>query len=418
MELWLGAAEAALGAGARDPNLAREWADTEDLRTAPASIAIYRASLAQARGDVAGTVRHARQALNLAGAEDHLIRGQGGAFLGLAAWADGNIVEALETFDAAVRSLHAAGNLVDELDATIVLADMWVALGRPESRPRALRAKPGAGNADGEPYPRATADLHVGLAELDRELDELTSARHHLETAHVLARQASISENRHRWYAAMAEVQAAAGEHAEAGRLLDLAEPLYRPGFYPETRPIPAMKARLAIAAGDPPSATEWSRSRGVSVGDDPDYLREYEHLTLVRLLLAEDRATRSSARPGAGAAPTVDALGLLDRLHAAAAEARREGSLIEIRVLQALAHDAHGNEPEAVAALQQAVGTTPEPDSHVRLYLDEGPPMLDLLHRAVTEHGVSSPRGSTDVWKEPRPSRREPHRGSPWPIR
>ena len=392
MELWLGAAEAALGAGARDPNLAREWADTEDLRTAPASIAIYRASLAQARGDVAGTVRHARQALNLAGAEDHLIRGQGGAFLGLAAWADGNIVEALETFDAAVRSLHAAGNLVDELDATIVLADMWVALGRP-SRARELYERSlEQATADGEPYPRATADLHVGLAELDRELDELTSARHHLETAHVLARQASISENRHRWYTAMAEVQAAAGEHAEAGRLLDLAEPLYRRGFYPETRPIPAMKARLAIAAGDPPAATEWSRSRGVSVGDDPDYLREYEHLTLVRLLLAEDRATRSSARPGAGAPPAVAALGLLDRLHAAAAEARREGSLIEIRVLQALAHDAHGNEPEAVAALQQAVGTTPEPDSHVRLFLDAGPPMLDLLDRAVTEHGVVVP--------------------------
>ena len=43
------------------------WADTEDLRTAPATILVYRASLAQARGDVAGTVRHARQALDLAG---------------------------------------------------------------------------------------------------------------------------------------------------------------------------------------------------------------------------------------------------------------------------------------------------------------------------------------------------------------
>jgi LuxR family maltose regulon positive regulatory protein len=390
MEQWLGAAEAALAAGAQDPNLAREWADTEDLRTAPATISIYRSSLAQARGDVAGTVRHARRALDLAGAEDHLIRGQGGAFLGLAAWADGNVAEALGTFGAAVRSLHAAGNLVDELDATIVLADMWVALGRPSRARELYQRSLQRATADGEPYPRATADLHVGLAELDRELDELTSARHHLETAHVLAQRASITENRHRWYVAMAEVRAAAGDHEEAARLLDLAETLYRRGFYPEIRPILATRARLAIAAGDLASAAEWSRNRGVSVGDDPDYLREYEHLTLVRLLLAEDRAAARSDRPGES--PAVAALVLLDRLHAAAAKAGREGSLVEIRVLQALAHHATGDDAPALAALEQAVGTTPEPDSNVRLYLDEGTPMLDLLRRAVAERGISLP--------------------------
>jgi LuxR family maltose regulon positive regulatory protein len=59
-------AEAALVAGAQNPDLASTWADTEDLRTAPATIAVYRASLAQARGDVADTVRQARSALDRA----------------------------------------------------------------------------------------------------------------------------------------------------------------------------------------------------------------------------------------------------------------------------------------------------------------------------------------------------------------
>ena len=69
------------------------WADTEELRTLPATIAIYRASLAQARGDAAGTAEHARRALDLAGPDDHLARGGAAGFLGLAAWAEGRRVE-------------------------------------------------------------------------------------------------------------------------------------------------------------------------------------------------------------------------------------------------------------------------------------------------------------------------------------
>ncbi len=154
------------------------------------------------------------------------MRGGAGGFLGLAAWAAGDVDEAIATFSEAVRSLHAAGNLVDELDGTIVLADMWVAAGRP-SRARqlyeqALRTATG----NGEPYPRATADLHVGLAELDRELDDLAGAEAHLETARILAERGSITENRHRWSVAMAQVRAARGDHEAAMQLLDQAAAL------------------------------------------------------------------------------------------------------------------------------------------------------------------------------------------------
>ena len=406
-------AEAALAAGAQDPDLAATWADTEDLRTAPATVSVYRASLAQARGDVAGTVRHARHVLDLAGPEDHFLRGAGGGYLGLAVWASGNVAEALSTFSDAVRSLHAAGNFVDELDTTIPLADMWVASGRPGRARRLFEQAMQTAVAGGPPYPRATADLHVGLAELDRELDDLPSADAHLETARVLAERASITENRHRWYVVMAQVCAARGDNNTATRLLDQAKTLYRHGFYPDVRPIAALKARVQIAGGDLSSADAWAEDRAVSVDDEPDYLHEYEHLTLARLRLAQHRADQL-IDGGAHAAAVTAVLGLLDRLHAAAEEAGRDGSVLEIRVLQALAHQARGDLPEALAALSGSFAATPEPDSYVRLYLDEGASMRVLLQdaaaaypqaRRLLEHATTS----VEAPVEPQQSFRDP---------
>ena len=60
--------------------------DEEEFRRLPGSIAMYRAGLALALGDVPDTVTYARRALDLAPEDDHLRRGAAAALLGLASW--------------------------------------------------------------------------------------------------------------------------------------------------------------------------------------------------------------------------------------------------------------------------------------------------------------------------------------------
>ena len=62
------------------------------------------------------------------------------------------------------------------------------------------------------------------------------------------------------------------------------------------------------------------------------------------------------------------------------AAEAqRRTGSVIEILVAQALAHQVQGNLPLALASLERAL-ILAEPEGYVRLFVDEGEPMRLLI--------------------------------------
>jgi LuxR family maltose regulon positive regulatory protein len=82
----------------------------------------------------------------------------------------------------------------------------------------------------------------VGLSEIDREVGDLGSARRHLETAAALDERASTTENRHRWFVAMGRLVDAEGDPERAIDLLDQAEQLYLRGFFPDVRPIPAVR--------------------------------------------------------------------------------------------------------------------------------------------------------------------------------
>ncbi len=405
-ELRIDEAERALAAAPADP--AARPADTEELRTLPLTVAVYRASLAQARGDVAGTLEHARRALELAGPADHLARGGAAGFLALAAWVQGDVASALTTFTQAVASLHAAGALVDELSSTVLLADMWRAAGRPSRAIRLCRLALQTAEAHGDLMARAAADLHTEISEITCDAADFASAKGHLERAAALGERASMAESGYRWFVAMARVADGRGEFGEAITLLDRAEQLYRPAFFPDVRPIAAMKARTWIRQGNLSPALAWAHEREVSATGDASYLREFDHLTLVRLLIAQHRATP-------GTSVLDQAAALLDRLRGPAESSGRGGSLIEIQMLRALVLDAQAHRAQALESLAAALEQAPEPEGYVRLFLDEGPPMVELLRDAALQ-GLAGghPRRLLSLGADTSGSQQRPETSSP----
>src|SRR3989440_6977863 len=358
------------------PAAAMVVVDEEEFRRLPGTIAIARAGLALARGDVPGTVTYARRALDLAPEDDHLTRGGAAGFLGLAAWASGDLEAAHRSYADGMASLQKAGNISDAINGAIALAAIRMAQGRLRQAMRTYERGLQLATEQGEPVLRGTADMYVGMSELYRERDDLHAATQHLLRSKELGEHTGFPQNRYRWRVAMARIREAQGDLDGALDLLDEAERLYMSDFSPNVRPIAALKTRVWVAQGRSGEALDWARERGLSVSDDLSYLREFEHITLARVLLARSKSDRADRS-------IHEAMGLLERLLQAAEEGERTGSVIEILVLQALAHQMQGDIPAALAPLSCALRLA-EPEGYVRMFVDEGPPVAALLAQSV----------------------------------
>jgi LuxR family maltose regulon positive regulatory protein len=174
----------------------------------------------------------------------------------------------------------------------------------------------------------------------------------------------------------MADVRVVQGDLESALALLAEAELNERRDPLPRARPIPAMRARIRIAQGRLDDAGAWATQAKVSVDDHPSYLREFEHITLARLLIArfsssgDNHVLREAAR-------------LLDRLHIAAQTGGRIGSLIEILLLESVVQHALGNLRSALDGLAQAL-TLAESEGFLRVFLDQGTRVRDLLRHSI----------------------------------
>jgi LuxR family maltose regulon positive regulatory protein len=353
-------------------------ADEEGFRSLPGMIELYRAGQALARGDSPGTVQHAGRALELAPEDDYHCRAGAAGLLGLAFWGDGDLEAAHRSYSECAAGLRRAGYVADVLGCAIALADIRIAQGRLGEATRTYEQALQLAAEQGGPVLRGTAGLHVGLSELCCERGDLQAARRHLLKSQELGEHNGLPQHPYRRRVAMARIREAEGDLGGALDLLDEAERLYVSDFFPNVRPVPALKARVWIAQGRFARALGWAREHGLSVDDDLSYLREFEHITLARALVAQYQDERAER-------VVQQATRLLGRLRPAAEAGGRTGHVIEILVLQALAHQALGEMPAALDSLDRAL-TLAEPEGYLRVFADAGPAMVPLLRAAAKQ--------------------------------
>ncbi|WP_127584620.1 LuxR C-terminal-related transcriptional regulator [Paenibacillus koleovorans] len=358
--------------------------DEEEFRRLPGLVAVYRAGLALILGDVPAVMKHAQRVLDLVPADDHLPRGAATALMGLAYWRSGELERAHRMFADGIAHVQLAGAISDAINGAIAIAEIHTAQGRLREAKRAYERGLQLAADHGEPDLRGTADIYVGLSELYRERDDLDAAAKYLLKSKEQGEHTGFPQYRYRWHVAMARIQATQGNGDSALNLLHEAERLYVHDFFLDARPAAALKARVWIAQGRLSEALDWAREQSLSASDEPSYLREFEYITLVRVLLAQYKSNRADRL-------MHEATALLERLLRAAEEGGRAGSAIEIRIVLALTHQVRGDIPTALVQLEHAL-TVAEPEGYVRVFADEGRPMAALLEEAAKRSTPASP--------------------------
>jgi LuxR family maltose regulon positive regulatory protein len=370
MEPPLDAAERALARAALaadDPFEPSAGKAASMLANIPAQIALHRGFLAQLRGDAEGTAAFASQALAELGGDERLLSSTAQGLLAAAEWFRGRLADAEQAFLSSIAGWQ-AGQPISW--GVYQLGRVQRAQGRLDAAADTYqRTLDIAVPSSASPAPPA-GPAYVGLGEVAYQRNELGSALRHVTDGIALCRQFLYPAPLGAGLVTLAWIRQAQGDPGGAAEAMgEAGRAGLGPGVTGLLNPVPAQRARLLLTQGDVAATARWAEERGLRPDDEPGYPREPEYLVLARVLLAQGRPAQ--------------ALTLLERMLSAAAAQGRNGSVIEIGALRALALAACGDQDAAVDALARSL-TLGCSQGYVRVFADEGAPMAALLGRLV----------------------------------
>jgi LuxR family maltose regulon positive regulatory protein len=261
--------------------------------------------------------------------------------------------------------------------------------------------------------------LYTGLADILRERNELEAARERAAQGIGLMPESGAAGTE-RWIEwqvcnllVLARIKQAQGDLDGAlAAVHEAQEQLAGFGATAFIAILGAFEAQLQVARGDVDAAVRWLRraeewQAPLHFGPIPQvfvYLAEHLEIAPVQVLIAEGRASGDPA-------PIHRALVLLDQLRNTVERSDVVWLRARALVLQALARQALGETPAALLALDEALALA-GPGGHLRLFLDEGPALTELLRDRST-HGTNPEYAAAVLAAlESRPARDAPRAG------
>jgi ATP/maltotriose-dependent transcriptional regulator MalT len=346
-----------------------------DTSTLLGSIMAARAYHANLQGHVEPAAGFARQALTDFTATDPTtcsLRVVAISLLGDASAIRGDLDVAWDAYNEAARVIRSVGdvhlNIVLNSNLANILAGKGQLRGAAELHRETLRM---AALPDGRTAPIGGRAC-VELSQLCYEWNDLDESAEHVEKGLALCRPWGNRETEAVGLVVQARLSAIRGEMKDACQSMQDAEQLvtnYRLGPI-NSAWVRSALARLWLAQGEISKVTKLVAESGVTTDGEITYLREPEFITLVRLMISQGEYEA--------------ALRLAGRMRAQTEAAGRNGRLIELLVLQALALQGEGKTDGALACLGKALSLA-RPERYVRSFLDEGEGLVKLLYLAKT---------------------------------
>jgi LuxR family transcriptional regulator, maltose regulon positive regulatory protein len=315
-------------------------------------IAAIRATLAVSQHDLELIVAQSRRALEHLHPNNLPVRTATTWTLGYAYYLQGERAAAGLAYTEALAISEAIGHRIIMIMATLGLGTVQEV---GNQLPLAAQSYRRVLELIGDPPLPVACEAHLGLARIFYEWDDLESAQQHGRQAAELARQL---ENTDRYVAHklfLARLELAHGNVAGAAALVTSAGELARQQQYVRQLPeVAAMQVRLLLRHGSLAEAAQLAQAHDLPHSQ-------------ARVHLAQ------------GDAPA--ALALLDQRRRAVEERGWADEQLRVMLLQSLALHAHHEEDRAEQLLRDLL-TLAEPGGFIRLFIDEGPPMAQLLAR------------------------------------
>jgi LuxR family maltose regulon positive regulatory protein len=340
----------------------------EDRRFLLGFASAVRSWRARLRGDAPEAVELARRALSLLPAGEAPVRNYATVRLGDALRAVGDVEAAGEAYAEAAEIGRSAGHIYGRLAGMVMHARVRAEQGRLREADEALRRTLRLLTGEGFELSPAAGVVHIGMADLRYERNDLDGAERELERGVKLAERTGDVSTLVWAYVTLSRTRRARGDEGSALEMAHKAERVARDsGADLQIAIASSWLVRLRVARGDLAEAGALEQERSANVGAAA--VRMVDQVTSARLLHAQGSPH--------------EALRLLERPHEAAKANGRTRDLIEILSLRALAQWASNEKERAVGTLAEAL-VLAAPEGYVRTFLDEGPIMVTLLSEVL----------------------------------